>query len=370
MAAWTHAPRVQTIVWDTQFGTFGRAADLDRAERIAFNALPATWASPTGGDMWAHQYLQAVNQISAKLSHPHVWKHDGDDSERYGLAPNFGCCTANFNQGWPKLAHHAIYITPPSAPPDTMPGVAVGVLAPLHAKLPFGGGLDVDTHYPFSDEVTLTATAASKPYTLHVRVPGWAGGSGGSAELLVGGTASPVSLDGKNGTIVLVGTVHSGGTPLIATLRLKPRLRIEQWAKGAFSIHRGPLMFSLPVSPSFATVAHHWGSADQSNDYDVSNASSWQYALVADASDPDAHLTFERKTGEVSMAPFNRTGWRVVVRATVRALPTWGITLNSASIPPPSPACSGADAGCGEPKEVELVPHGASDLRIGQFPLA
>ena len=56
----------------TQFGTFGRAADLDRAERIAFNALPATWASPTGGDMWAHQYLQAVNQISAKLSHPHV----------------------------------------------------------------------------------------------------------------------------------------------------------------------------------------------------------------------------------------------------------------------------------------------------------
>ena len=35
----------------------------DRAERIAFNALPATFASPRGGDMWNHQYLQAVNQV-------------------------------------------------------------------------------------------------------------------------------------------------------------------------------------------------------------------------------------------------------------------------------------------------------------------
>ena len=30
-------------------------AYADRAERIAFNALPATWASPKGGDMWSHQ---------------------------------------------------------------------------------------------------------------------------------------------------------------------------------------------------------------------------------------------------------------------------------------------------------------------------
>jgi hypothetical protein len=43
------------------YATHGEMAFADRAERIAFNALPATWASPTGGDMWAHQYLQASN---------------------------------------------------------------------------------------------------------------------------------------------------------------------------------------------------------------------------------------------------------------------------------------------------------------------
>ena len=41
------------------YATHGELAFADRAERIAYNALPATWASPTGGDMWAHQYLQA-----------------------------------------------------------------------------------------------------------------------------------------------------------------------------------------------------------------------------------------------------------------------------------------------------------------------
>ena len=35
--------------------TFGDVALFDRVERIAYNALPATWASPKGGDMWAHQ---------------------------------------------------------------------------------------------------------------------------------------------------------------------------------------------------------------------------------------------------------------------------------------------------------------------------
>ena len=30
----------------------GDAIFFDRAERVAFNAMPAAWASPRGGDMW------------------------------------------------------------------------------------------------------------------------------------------------------------------------------------------------------------------------------------------------------------------------------------------------------------------------------
>ena len=85
--------------YETMFAVHGDTSFADRAERITFNALPATWASPRGGDMWNHQYLQAVNEISAVSQDPHVWGHDGPDAELYGLAPNYGCCTANGVQG-------------------------------------------------------------------------------------------------------------------------------------------------------------------------------------------------------------------------------------------------------------------------------
>ena len=66
----------------TMLAAFGDASHADRLERIAFNALPATWASPTGGDMWAHQYLQAVNEMSAtRRGDDYVWTHDNGDSE-------------------------------------------------------------------------------------------------------------------------------------------------------------------------------------------------------------------------------------------------------------------------------------------------
>ena len=71
----------------------------DQLERLAFNALPGTLTD----DMWAHQYNQEPNQVECSL-HRKPWTTDGPESNLYGLEPNFGCCTANFHQGWPKLA--------------------------------------------------------------------------------------------------------------------------------------------------------------------------------------------------------------------------------------------------------------------------
>ena len=116
--------------YNTMFSVHGDVSFADRAERIAYNALPATWASPKGGDMWAHQYLQAINQVQVIKSDPHVWAHDGDEAELYGLEPNFGCCTANFNQGWPKFANNLVFRTQDG-------GAAIGAYAPVevHANV-------------------------------------------------------------------------------------------------------------------------------------------------------------------------------------------------------------------------------------------
>ncbi|MGA8727796.1 MAG: beta-L-arabinofuranosidase domain-containing protein [Terracidiphilus sp.] len=72
----------------------------DGLEKLAFNALPGTLTD----DMWAHQYNQEPNQVECSL-HQKPWTTDGPESNLYGLEPNFGCCTANFNQGWPKFTN-------------------------------------------------------------------------------------------------------------------------------------------------------------------------------------------------------------------------------------------------------------------------
>jgi len=151
---------------------------LDRCERVAYNALPGTLSE----DMWAHQYLQQANGVAAARAEPHVWVTDGAESTVFGVEPNFGCCTANFNQGWPKLAMNVIFESPADG------GVAVGVFAPASARfpqsasVPNGTTVRVETDYPFGDVVVVVVVSPPEAkletsrthFPLHVRIPAWA----------------------------------------------------------------------------------------------------------------------------------------------------------------------------------------------------
>eukprot|EP00036_Acanthoecidae_sp_10tr_P008718 CAMPEP_0182927302 /NCGR_PEP_ID=MMETSP0105_2-20130417/13716_1 /TAXON_ID=81532 ORGANISM="Acanthoeca-like sp., Strain 10tr" /NCGR_SAMPLE_ID=MMETSP0105_2 /ASSEMBLY_ACC=CAM_ASM_000205 /LENGTH=698 /DNA_ID=CAMNT_0025065247 /DNA_START=1 /DNA_END=2095 /DNA_ORIENTATION=+ len=326
--------------YNTMFSVHGNVAFADRSERIAFNALPATWASPTGGDMWAHQYLQAVNQINAKTANPHVWAHDGPDAELYGLEPNYGCCTANFNQGWPKWASMVVYATSDG-------GAAIGLYAPSISTLPDGSTVDIETNYPYEDEVQITVDAkAAMP--LYVRVPGWA----------VGTTINGKSDGVKNGTMYKFPCAAGKN---VVTVTFQPEIEVQRWGDlpadgetGPVSVHRGPLMFSLPISGNYTVLAHHYGGIDDSNDYQMLPTSDWQYALDVDMGNPSKTLSFKSIGYQAGTAPFNHTGWPVTISATLRPLPTWGEAINSAAKPPASPACTGGGK-CGDPVQVELV---------------
>ena len=119
----------------------------DRLERIAYNALPAT-LSP---DMWAHQYDQQANQVLCSLR-ARRWVSNGPESNLFGLEPNFGCCTANMHQGWPKLVASLWMATPD----EGLAAVAYGP-SEVRARATRGQPVTIEerTDYPFREDVEL-----------------------------------------------------------------------------------------------------------------------------------------------------------------------------------------------------------------------
>ena len=129
-------------------GCMGDPAFADRLERIAYNALPATLTP----DMWAHQYDQQVNQVLCTVT-PREWTNNLADSNTYGLEPNFGCCTANYHQGWPKLVSHMWMATPDG-------GLAAVAYGPSTVTAEVGPGARVTitetTEYPFAGSIRMS----------------------------------------------------------------------------------------------------------------------------------------------------------------------------------------------------------------------
>jgi hypothetical protein len=66
---------------------------------------------------------------------------------------HYSCCTANYQQGWPKYVNNLFLVGADSA-------LVVAMLAPFTATHA-GSTVVVDTHYPFGDTATITVTGAA-----------------------------------------------------------------------------------------------------------------------------------------------------------------------------------------------------------------
>ena len=132
----------------------------DRLEKLAYNALPATFKK----DMTAHQYDQQCNQVICSAQGEHVYVSNGPESNLYGLEPNFGCCTANMHQGWPKFVAHLWMKTPDG-------GLAAVAYAPCVIETKIQGKpvtVKVETSYPFRADIAITVVVP-EPMTFPLR---------------------------------------------------------------------------------------------------------------------------------------------------------------------------------------------------------
>ena len=48
------------------------------------------------------------------------------------------------------------------------------------------------------------------------------------------------------------------------------------------SVHRGALLYSLPIAANYSMYGHHFGTDAMSSDYYLSPTSEWRYALDID----------------------------------------------------------------------------------------
>jgi len=213
---------------------YGAGRFADDLETVAYNALPATITA----DMRARQYDQQPNQVLCTVA-PRRWTINGDTSNTFGLAPNFGCCAANMHQGWPKLAATLWMATPDG-------GLVAVAYAPCAVHAPVAGGdtvtIEEETTYPFDETVRLTIRAEpDRPiaFPLRLRIPAWCTG----ARLAVNGRAEGLS-DLEDGFVTLRRAWRDGD---MVELTLPMIVRTVARPNGAVGVARGPLLFALAI---------------------------------------------------------------------------------------------------------------------------
>ena len=318
----------------------------DRLEKLAFNALPGTITD----DMWAHQYNQEPNQVECSLHHK-PWTTDGPESNLYGLEPNFGCCTANFHQGWPKFVSSLFMLSGAQDIP-AQDGLVATAYAPCEIRTILRGTpvhLIEETDYPFSGYVRISMRPDSPvAFPLQLRIPAWAAGT----TLLVNDKPEPAPSPASFARIER--TWKSGDR---VEIRFPMASRISKWFNNSIAIERGPIVFAYGIGENWVKLRDRGMTAD----WQVFPSTPWNYALVLDTNDPARSITVvESKT---SKSPFTREGAPVRLNVKARKINQWRAEDGAADPPPQSPVVSD------QPEEsITLIPYAAAKLRITAFP--
>jgi len=319
----------------------------DRLERLAFNALPGTFTD----DMWAHQYNQEPNQVECSL-HQKPWGTDGPESNLYGLEPNFGCCTANFHQGWPKFAG-SLFMLSAAQEEHSQDGLVAAAYAPCEVQTVLRDvavHLVEETDYPFHGSIRLRVDpAVPLQFPLQLRIPGWAKG----ARIAVNGRPEPQP---EPGSFAGIDRIWRSGDLVEIDFPMKPRT--SRWFHDSIAVERGPLVFSYGIGESWVKLRDR----GMTSDWQVFPKDQWNYALALDSTSSEMEVAVEeRPLGE---APFARRSTPVSMRVKARKLDDWRSEDGAANPPPQSPVNSG------QPEEtVVLIPYAAAKLRITAFPL-
>ena len=312
---------------------------IDRLEKVAFNALPATLSE----DLWTHQYDQMVNQIQCSpFSSRSIFLTNGTEAHLFGLEPNYGCCTANFNQGWPKYACFCFQRCDEGI---IHASLTSGHIKTMIQQVPVE--VRVTTHYPFSCEIHYEiVTDKEVEFTFYIYIPHW---------------AKEIQFNGekiKKQPFLKIHKKWEGKQSF--TLQLFATFHYQPYDDCLWTLEYGPLVFSLPIESRWEKHEYTFNGVTRKFpycDYHVYRESDYNYAFVQEK----CKLIFDSNTKN----PFSFKNPGLLIQTKMQKI-QWPYEEGYENVCAKHPLSLSP---IGTEEIISLKPYGSCKLRMTAMPL-
>lgn len=295
---------------------------LNRLERLTYNGLGATISD----DMWAHQYDQQTNQLNCAVHEKRsFFSTNGVEANVFGLEPHFGCCTANFGQGWPLFALSAFSYYKDS----------IQVNIPLSATINLDNGLTLqcESEYPFRNKVYFTSNRDTQ------------------IKLRVSSNAFIKGRKRKDGFILVDLKANEK-----VELTYNYVMCLEERRNGFATLNYGPLLFSLALKHNMKIVEYTKNNVERKFpycDYYYELAQEWRYGFNS--------KKFKVVEAEYNL-PFSRTNPPLYIEGDF-ALLDWNFKRGYKCIPQDN-----YKKVVEKHIKLKMQPYGATYLRMTEIP--